>query len=113
MFGRGYQFIQDVVETNDDGPGDAAAPAGEASGDPSGDNAWLRHVRLAGRRLPFDDWVDDLELVVDAAGLDEFPLIGLSQGAAVAVAFAARHPDRVSRLILVGAYGRGPHVGAR
>ena len=60
----------------------------------------------------FDDWVDDLELVVDAAGLDEFPLIGLSQGAAVAVAFAARHPDRVSRLILVGAYGRGRLVRA-
>ena len=46
----------------------------------------------------FDDWVDDLELVVDAAGLDRFPLLGVSQGAAVAVAFAARHPERVSRL---------------
>ena len=43
----------------------------------------------------FDDWVDDLELVVDAAGLDRFPLLGVSQGAAVAVAFAARHPERV------------------
>jgi pimeloyl-ACP methyl ester carboxylesterase/DNA-binding winged helix-turn-helix (wHTH) protein len=55
----------------------------------------------------FDDWVDDLEMVVDAAGLDTFPLLGVSQGAAVAVAFAARHPERVSRLILCGAYGRG------
>jgi pimeloyl-ACP methyl ester carboxylesterase len=55
----------------------------------------------------FDDWVDDLEMVVDAAGLDAFPLLGVSQGAAVAVAFAARHPERVSRLILCGAYGRG------
>ena len=55
----------------------------------------------------FDDWVDDLELVVDAAGLDAFPLLGVSQGAAVAVAFAARHPERVTRLILCGAYGRG------
>ena len=48
----------------------------------------------------FDDWVDDLEMVVDAAGLDRFPLLGVSQGAAVAVAFAARHPERVTRLIL-------------
>ncbi|HEU4840008.1 MAG TPA: alpha/beta fold hydrolase, partial [Ilumatobacteraceae bacterium] len=55
----------------------------------------------------FDDWVDDLELVVDAAGLETFPLLGVSQGAAVAVAFAARHPERVTRLILCGAYGRG------
>ena len=55
----------------------------------------------------FDDWVDDLELVVDADGLDRFPLLGVSQGAAVAVAFAARHPDRVERLVLAGAYGRG------
>jgi pimeloyl-ACP methyl ester carboxylesterase/DNA-binding winged helix-turn-helix (wHTH) protein len=55
----------------------------------------------------FDDWVDDLELVVDAEGLGTFPLVGVSQGAAVAIAFAARHPDRVERLILVGAYGRG------
>ena len=55
----------------------------------------------------FDDWVDDLELVVDAAGLDTFPLLGVSQGAAVAVAFAARYPQRVTRLILCGSYGRG------
>ena len=60
----------------------------------------------------FDDWVDDLELVVDAAGLDRFPLLGVSQGAAVAVAFAARHPERVSRLVLAGAYGRGRLVRA-
>ncbi len=56
----------------------------------------------------FDDWVDDLELVVDAAGLDRFPLLGVSQGAAVAVAFAARHPERVSRLILSGELRPGP-----
>ena len=55
----------------------------------------------------FDDWVDDLERVVDAAGLDTFPLLGVSQGAAVAVAFAARYPERVSRLILCGSYGKG------
>ena len=55
----------------------------------------------------FDDWVADLETVVEAAGLDRFPLIGVSQGGAVAVAYAVRHPERVSRLVLAGAYARG------
>ena len=55
----------------------------------------------------FEDWVDDLETVVDAAGLDQFPLLGVSQGAAVAVAFAAEHPERVTRLVLASAYARG------
>lgn len=61
----------------------------------------------------FDDWVDDLETVVEAAGLDRFPLLGVSQGGAVAVAYAVRHPERVSRLILAGAYARGRQVRAR
>lgn len=55
----------------------------------------------------FDAWVNDLELVADAAGLDRFPLLGVSQGGAVAIAFAVRHPERVSRLVLFGAYARG------
>jgi pimeloyl-ACP methyl ester carboxylesterase/DNA-binding winged helix-turn-helix (wHTH) protein len=55
----------------------------------------------------FDAWVDDLELVVDAAGLDRFPLLGISQGGAVAIAYAVRHPERVSHLVLSGAYCRG------
>ena len=58
-------------------------------------------------RFDFDSWVDDLETVVDSAGLDRFPLLGVSQGGAVAVAFAVRHPERVSRLVLYGAYARG------
>ena len=61
----------------------------------------------------FDDWVDDLETVVEAAGLDRFPLLGVSQGGAVAIADAARRPERVSRLILAGAYARGRQVRAR
>ncbi|WP_019064656.1 alpha/beta fold hydrolase [Streptomyces prunicolor] len=61
----------------------------------------------------FDDWVDDLETVVDAVGLDRFPLLGVSQGGAVAVAYAVRHPERVSRLILAGAYARGRQVRAQ
>jgi len=54
-----------------------------------------------------DTWVQDLEAVVDSVGLARFPLLGLSQGAAVAIAFAVRHPERVSQLVLVGGYARG------
>ena len=58
-------------------------------------------------RFSFEAWVDDLEAVVDAAGLRRFPLFGMSQGGAVAVAYAARHPERVSHLVLLGAFARG------
>lgn len=54
-----------------------------------------------------DAWVGDLEAVVDCLGLDRFPLIGMSQGGAVAIAYAVRHPDKVSQLVLHGAYARG------
>lgn len=57
--------------------------------------------------LSFESWVDDLETVVDAMGLKRFPLLGVSQGGAVAIAYAVRHPEKVSHLILYGAYGRG------
>jgi pimeloyl-ACP methyl ester carboxylesterase/DNA-binding CsgD family transcriptional regulator len=51
--------------------------------------------------------VADLETVVDAAGVERFALLGISQGAAIAIAYAARHPEQVSRLILYGGYVRG------
>ncbi|UCG76150.1 MAG: alpha/beta fold hydrolase [Gemmatimonadota bacterium] len=54
-----------------------------------------------------DAWVRDLEAVVEAAGLDRFALLGISQGGPVAIAYAARHPDRISHLVLYGTYGRG------
>jgi len=60
-----------------------------------------------------DAWVRDLEAVVDAAGLDRFPLVGISQGGAVAIEFAARHPERVSKLVLYGAFAKGPALRAR
>ncbi|HXH66494.1 MAG TPA: alpha/beta fold hydrolase [Candidatus Limnocylindrales bacterium] len=55
----------------------------------------------------FEAWVHDLEAVVDAAGVERFALMGISQGGPVAVAYAVRHPERVSHLILFGAYSRG------
>jgi pimeloyl-ACP methyl ester carboxylesterase len=55
----------------------------------------------------FEAWVDDLETVVEAAGLERFPLLGLSQGGPIAIAYAVRHPERVSHLILYGSYVRG------
>ena len=61
----------------------------------------------------FHDWVTDLESVVDAVGLERFPLLGVSQGGAVAVAYAARHPEQVTRLVLCGAYARGRAVRAQ
>jgi pimeloyl-ACP methyl ester carboxylesterase len=54
-----------------------------------------------------DTWVQDLETVVDAAGLETFALMGHSQGSSVAIAYAVRHPERVSHLILCGSYSRG------
>jgi class 3 adenylate cyclase/pimeloyl-ACP methyl ester carboxylesterase len=57
--------------------------------------------------LSLDAWVSDLETVVEAAGLDRFPLFGMSQGCAVSIAYAARHPDKVSHLILFGGFALG------
>jgi DNA-binding SARP family transcriptional activator/pimeloyl-ACP methyl ester carboxylesterase len=57
--------------------------------------------------LTFDVCVRDLEAVVDAAGLGRFPMLGVSQGCASAVAYAVRHPERVSGLVLYGGYARG------
>jgi pimeloyl-ACP methyl ester carboxylesterase/DNA-binding CsgD family transcriptional regulator len=55
-----------------------------------------------------DVLVADLEAVVDAAKLDQFALLGISQGGAVSIAYAARHPERVRNLVLLGAFARGP-----
>lgn len=57
--------------------------------------------------LTFDDLVSDLEAVVDATELKQFILLGCCQGGPVAIAYAARHPERVSHLILYGTYARG------
>jgi pimeloyl-ACP methyl ester carboxylesterase/DNA-binding CsgD family transcriptional regulator len=57
--------------------------------------------------LSFESWVTDLGCVADATGAARFGLLGISQGAAVAIAYAVRHPQRVSHLILHGGYARG------
>ncbi len=57
--------------------------------------------------LGFESWVRDLETVAQASGAERFALLGISQGAAVAVAYAALHPERVTHLVLHGGYARG------
>ncbi|HEY6746973.1 MAG TPA: alpha/beta fold hydrolase [Mycobacteriales bacterium] len=52
----------------------------------------------------FERRVQDLEAVVEDAGLDRFALLGMAQGGQIALAYAARHPDRVTRLIMHNAY---------
>lgn len=59
------------------------------------------------RQMSFDTSQLDLEAVVEAAGLHRFILYGASQGAAIAIEYAARHPDRVTHLVLCGAYLQG------
>jgi pimeloyl-ACP methyl ester carboxylesterase len=59
------------------------------------------------KEISFNRLVEDLETVVNHAGLERFILIGLSQGGAVAIAYASRHPERLTHLILYGAFARG------
>ena len=71
---------------------------------------------LSDREVPdvtFERFVDDLEAVVDAAGVERFALLGISQGCAVSIAYAIRHPERVSHLILYGGYVVGWKKRAR
>jgi pimeloyl-ACP methyl ester carboxylesterase len=57
--------------------------------------------------LSLDAWVRDLETVVDAIGIDRFPLLGISQGCAISIAYAVKHPNRVSHLVLYGGFALG------
>jgi pimeloyl-ACP methyl ester carboxylesterase/AraC-like DNA-binding protein len=85
---------------------------------------WLQELTRENRLIRYDergnglsDWdtgdlslsafVDDLETVVTAADLDRFDLLGISQGAAVAIAYSLRHPGRIRRMVLLGGYARG------
>jgi pimeloyl-ACP methyl ester carboxylesterase len=57
--------------------------------------------------ITFETMVQDLETVVEAVGAPRFSLLGISQGCAVSIAYAVRHPERVERLVLYGGYSRG------
>lgn len=63
--------------------------------------------------LSFAGWVRDLEAVVDAAQLERFALVGISRGGAVAAAYAAKHPKRVTHMLCYGAFAQGPLYYAR
>jgi pimeloyl-ACP methyl ester carboxylesterase/DNA-binding CsgD family transcriptional regulator len=80
----------------------------------SRDHTYIRYDQrgcgLSDRSPPstsFEAWIEDLEAVVAAQGLKKFPLFGMSQGGAIAIAYAARFPEKVSHLVLFGAYARG------
>jgi class 3 adenylate cyclase/pimeloyl-ACP methyl ester carboxylesterase len=86
----------------------------------SRDHAFYRYDArgngLSDRELPdvtFEHFVDDLEAVVDAAGIERFALLGISQGCAVSIAYTVRHPERVSHLILLGGFAVGWKKRAR
>jgi pimeloyl-ACP methyl ester carboxylesterase/DNA-binding CsgD family transcriptional regulator len=57
--------------------------------------------------LSFEGWIKDLEAVVDAAGFRQFDLLATCWGGPIGVEYAARHPERVKRLVLYGAYALG------
>jgi pimeloyl-ACP methyl ester carboxylesterase len=57
--------------------------------------------------LSLDDFVADLEAVADDAGLERFALVGISQGCAISVSYAVRHPERVTKLVLLGGFAHG------
>lgn len=77
----------------------------------------FRLIRYDGRALGLSDWdvtelsfesfVRDLETVVDTLGIERFALLGISAGAALSIAYATRHPERVSRLVLSGGFALG------
>jgi pimeloyl-ACP methyl ester carboxylesterase/DNA-binding CsgD family transcriptional regulator len=70
----------------------------------------LRGTGLSDRSFmnaSMETWARDFGLVIDAADLKRVPLLGVCQGGPIAIEYAARHPERVSRLVLYGTYARG------
>ena len=74
-------------------------------------------IRYDARGNGLSDWdiddfslerqVEDLEAVVEATGVERFPLLGISQGCAISAVYASRYPEKVTKLILVGGYVKG------
>jgi pimeloyl-ACP methyl ester carboxylesterase/AraC-like DNA-binding protein len=90
---------------------------------------WLREcarthrvVRADMRGFGMSDWdppefdfealVADLAAVIDAAEVEQCDLLGISHGGAIAMAYAARHPERVRKLVLVNSFAAGWRVRA-
>jgi class 3 adenylate cyclase/pimeloyl-ACP methyl ester carboxylesterase len=80
----------------------------------SGDHTLIRYDArgngLSDREVEevsYEAFVHDLETVVDAAGVERFALLGISQGCAVSIGYAVRHPERVTHLVLHGGYALG------
>ena len=61
-------------------------------------------------QLSLDGEVELLGAVLDELALDKVVLVGGSSGGCAAIAYAARFPERVSRLLLYGAYANGPEI---
>jgi pimeloyl-ACP methyl ester carboxylesterase/DNA-binding CsgD family transcriptional regulator len=71
-------------------------------------------IRYDERGYGLSDWdvgdfglearIGDLEAVADHAGFDRFALMGMAQGGPPAIAYAHRHPERVTRLLFYGSY---------
>jgi pimeloyl-ACP methyl ester carboxylesterase len=57
--------------------------------------------------IQYDSFLTDLETVIGAAETEPFALLGVSQGAAVAIDYAALNPNRVTHLVLWGRFARG------
>ena len=57
--------------------------------------------------ITFNSFVEDMEAVVNESKIDKFPILGVSQGCAVSIAYAIRNPNKVSHLILIGGFSRG------
>jgi pimeloyl-ACP methyl ester carboxylesterase/DNA-binding CsgD family transcriptional regulator len=87
-------------------------------------NHWIRFLARHFRFIRYDErgcgmtqwevpdvsvprWIDDLEVVAEAAKLDRAVVLGISQGASIGIGYAVRHPERVSHLILYGGYAAG------
>ncbi|MFK8017660.1 MAG: alpha/beta fold hydrolase [Gammaproteobacteria bacterium] len=62
--------------------------------------------------ISFDAFMTDLESVIEASGLERFALLGISQGASVSIEYAVRYPERVTHLVLFGAYVAGWRIDA-
>ena len=85
---------------------------------------WVEHLSRAFRLVRYDErgcglsgddarprsleaWLEELEAVIEATGERQVALLGTSGAAAIAIAYAVRHPKRVSHLVLLGGYLHG------